>query len=87
MVDIKYIVVLVSSSHSTLLYKRLKSRGFNVEFISSPSAIGRGCQKAVRFKESDIEFVREEIINNKLEIKGIYKVVKKGYIITYELVQ
>ena len=87
MEDIKYIVTLLSNSYSTLLYKNLKSKGLNVEYISTPSAIGRGCQKAVRFNETDIEFVKEEILKNKLKIKGIYKVVKKDNKFIYELVQ
>ncbi len=71
----KYLVVLVSNSHSTLLYKNLILKGCKVELISAPSDISRGCTKAIRFDESDTEIVAQEIKNRKLIIKGLYKIV------------
>lgn len=71
--EYKYIVVLLSNNHSTLLYKNLKTRGYKVELISAPSSISRGCKRAVKFYPRDIDIVKEEIDKNKFKIKGIYK--------------
>lgn len=82
----KYLVILVSNSHSTLLYKNLLSKGCKVELISAPSEISRGCTKAVRFDESDTDIVAEEIKNSKLRVKGFYKIVNKNNRNSYVLV-
>ncbi|MBU3143986.1 DUF3343 domain-containing protein [Clostridium sp. CF012] len=82
----KYLVVLVSNSHSTLLYNNLLRKGCKIELISAPSNIARGCAKAIRFDESDTDIVVQEIKNNKLIIKGIYKIVNEGNRINYVLI-
>lgn len=82
----KYLVVLVSNSHSTLLYKKLLSKGCEIELISAPSDISKGCTKAIRFDESDTNIVVQEIKNNKLIVKGIYKIVNEGNRTTYVLI-
>lgn len=83
----RYIVVLISKNHSTLLYRNLKRKGYNVDLISAPSSISRGCKTAVRFYACDMDIIKEEIDKNKLKIKGIYKrTINKG-IINYELVK
>jgi hypothetical protein len=73
----KYLVVLVSNSHSTLLYNNLLRKGCEIELVSAPSYISRGCTKAIRFDESDTDIVVQEIKNRKLIIKGIYKIVNE----------
>ena len=72
----KFIVILVSNSHSILLYKKLLSKGCKIELISAPSGIARGCTKAIRFDESDTDIVIQEIKKSKLIVKGIYKIIK-----------
>lgn len=82
----KYLVVLVSNSHSTLLYKKLLGKGCKIELISAPSDISIGCTKAIRFDESDTNIVVQEIKNSKLIIRGIYKIVNEGNRISYVLI-
>ncbi|MGH4123593.1 MAG: DUF3343 domain-containing protein [Clostridium sp.] len=82
----KYLVVLVSNNHSTLLYKNLLRKGCEIDLISAPSNIARGCTKAIRFDESDTNIVVQEIKNNKLIIKGIYKIVNESNGTSYVLI-
>lgn len=82
----KYLVVLVSNSHSTLLYNNLLSKGCKIELISAPSNIARGCAKAIRFDESDTEIVVQEIKKSKLIVKGIYKIINEGNRTSYVLI-
>lgn len=82
----KCIVILASNSHATLLYKNLLSKGCSVELIAAPSIIKRGCNKAVRFDESDIDIVIQEIQNSKLIIRGIYKIVRETNRTSYVLI-
>lgn len=81
----KYIVILISNSHSTLLYKNLLSKGCKIELISAPSKIARGCAKAIRFDESDFDIVVQEIKRSKLMIKGIYKIINDSNETSYVL--
>lgn len=82
----KYLVVLVSNSHSTLLYKNLLRKGCKVELISAPSDISIGCTKAIRFDESDTNIVAQEIRNSKLSVKGFYKIVNHSNRTSYILI-
>ena len=82
----KYIVLLVSNSHSTLLYKNLLRKGCKVELISAPSDISIGCTKAVRFDESDTNIVAQEIRDNKLSVKGFYKIINQSNRNSYLLI-
>ena len=82
----KYIVILVSNSHSTLLYKNLLSKGCKIDLISAPSNISTGCTKAIRFNENDADIVVQEIKNSKVIIKGIYKIVNDSKGTSYVLI-
>ncbi|MBZ9622605.1 DUF3343 domain-containing protein [Clostridium sp. FP2] len=82
----KYLVVLVSNSHSTLLYKNLLRKGCKVELVSAPSDISIGCTKAIRFDESDTNIVAQEIKSNKLSVKGFYKIVNESNRVSYVLI-
>ncbi|MCB2296290.1 DUF3343 domain-containing protein [Clostridium tagluense] len=82
----KYLVVLVSNNHSTLLYENLLRKGCKIDLISAPSNISRGCAKAIRFDESDTNIVVQEIKNNKIIVKGIYRIVNENNRISYVLV-
>ncbi|MBZ9686390.1 DUF3343 domain-containing protein [Clostridium estertheticum] len=82
----KYLVVLVSNSHLTLLYNNLLHKGCKIELISAPSDISRGCTKAIRFDESDTDIVIQEIKNSKLIVKGFYKIVNESNRTSYVLI-
>ena len=82
----KYLVLLVSNSHSTLLYKNLLSKGCKVELISAPTDISIGCTKAIRFEESDTDIVVQEIKSSKLRVKGFYKIVNQSNRVSYILI-
>lgn len=72
-----YIIVFRSYNQSTLFHKRLVNRGCHVELISTPCKIDSGCSHSIRFEEEDKECVKEEINNAKIDIKGVYKVVRE----------
>lgn len=85
--EVKYIVILASNNYASFLYKKLKRFGYRVEYISAPVGLAKSCKKAVRFNESDLKIVRQEISKNRLRIKGIYKIVVKNRRTSYVLVR
>jgi hypothetical protein len=73
-----YIIVLNSSSVSIHLYKLLKDKKLNVFIMSTPCTISAGCSRSIKVTETDLEAAKQEIIANKIIIKGIYKKAYRG---------
>ncbi|MGH4120195.1 putative Se/S carrier-like protein [Clostridium sp.] len=82
-----YIIVLNSSSISVHLFKLLKDKKLDVAIMSTPCTISAGCSRSIKVKENDIEIVKQDIINNKINIKGIYKKIYRGRVFFYLKVQ
>lgn len=79
----RYILVLKSYNQATLLYKRLLERGCNVELVSTPCRISKGCSQSLMFRAEDTKVIIEEAKNNNVEISGIYRRNKKGNTYSY----
>ncbi|MCM1989314.1 DUF3343 domain-containing protein [Oceanirhabdus seepicola] len=84
--EVEYIVILASNNYASLLYKKLLGRKCKITFISAPRSIARSCKKAIKFYKRDLNIVKQEIKNNKLKSKGIYKIEIKNKKINYVLV-
>jgi len=82
-----YIIVLNSSSVSVHLYKLLKDRKLDVVIMSTPCTISAGCSRSIKVKEGDLDIVKQEIITNRIIIKGIYKKIYRGRVFFYLKVQ
>ncbi|MCJ7689022.1 MAG: DUF3343 domain-containing protein [Clostridiaceae bacterium] len=82
-----YIIVLNSSSVSIHLFKLLKDKKLDVVIMSTPCTISAGCSRSIKVKENDIELAKQEILINKIIIKGIYKKVYRGRVFYYLKVQ
>ena len=84
--EVEYIVILASNNYASFLYKKLIERKCKVSYISVPRSIARSCRKAIKFYKRDLNLVQQEIKNNKLKSKGIYKIVIKNRKVNYVLV-
>ncbi|GFZ31019.1 hypothetical protein CSC2_15450 [Clostridium zeae] len=67
------IIAFSSTSQSVNLYKILKNKKYNVVMIQTPCTISAGCARSIELKEKDLDAVVNEIKQNNLEIKGIYR--------------
>ncbi|GKU23523.1 DUF3343 domain-containing protein [Clostridium folliculivorans] len=67
------IIAFSSTSQSVNLYKILKNKKYNVVMIQTPCTISAGCARSIEIKEQDLEDIVNEIKQNNLEIKGIYR--------------
>ncbi|MCY6356389.1 DUF3343 domain-containing protein [Clostridium sp. ZS2-4] len=76
-------MVFKSTSQSMLLLKILRSKGYDVKVISAPCSISSGCARAIKFKESDLESIKKEILDNNVSIYGMYKKTFSGYRVVY----
>jgi len=72
----EYLVVFPSQNQAIFLYNELIKRGLEVKITSAPCTLTNSCSKCIRFNEKYMELILEEINNNKIKIKGIYKVIK-----------
>ncbi len=79
----RYILVFKSYNQAMLLYKKLLQRGCNVELVSTPCRISRGCSQSLVFTAEDIKETIEEAKNNKVEISGVYRKIKNGNAYNY----
>ena len=63
------------------------NKGCGVEIVSTPCTISSGCTQSIKFPEMYMESVLSHAKLMNMNIKGVYKIVKKGYSESYELVQ
>jgi hypothetical protein len=81
--ETRYILIFRSYNQAMLLYDKLLKRGCNVELISTPCKLSKGCSQSLSFGKENVKEVIEEAKNNKIEISNIYKVVRKGKTYNY----
>lgn len=81
--DEQYILVFKSYNQAMMLYNDLLKKECNIELVSTPCRISRGCSQSILFTSSDIKKVIETTQNNKVKIKGIYRIVQSNDSINY----
>ena len=82
----EYLVVYPGHNITSLLYQRLKKKSCKVESVSTPTKIYSSCSHAIRFKETYMDIVMDEIEKINTKPKGVYRIVKKGKVEDYELI-
>lgn len=70
---INYIVVFHTTSASLQLFKILKSKNYNISMIATPCTISAGCARAIEFQQEDLDKIVQEIRENEVVIRAIYK--------------
>lgn len=80
--EFKYLLIFESYNQAILLYNELLKRECNVELISTPCRISRGCSQSIVFTKEDIKKIKEEAKRNKVIIRDIYKMTNRNG--TYE---
>jgi len=73
--ELEYLVIISSHSQAVFLYNELIKKNCEVKIVSAPCSLANGCSKCIRFKEKYMDLILEEIKNNKVKTKGIYKVI------------
>lgn len=79
----EYILVFATHNHAVFLYRRLTKLGYNVELISTPCKVSAGCTQSIKFKESHLGIIKEEIASSNIITRGIFRVCRKGSKATY----
>lgn len=82
--ETEYLVVYPGHNTATLLYNRLVKKSCDVELISTPIKISYGCSLSIKFKQSCLNIINNEIQKISLKPKGIYRITKKGKFDIYE---
>ena len=80
----EYLVVYAGQNMGVYLYQKLLKKPCNVELVSTPSKIYRGCSHSVKFYEDDMDDVIDETKKLSSQPKGIYRIVKDGKYETYQ---
>jgi hypothetical protein len=82
----EYILVFATHNHAVFLYRKLSKLGYVVELISTPCKISAGCTQALKFKETYLNRIKEEVAINKIITRGIYKICPQGSKANYILI-
>ncbi|MBC2580272.1 DUF3343 domain-containing protein [Clostridium sp. DJ247] len=78
-----YIIVFESYNQAILLYNELLKKGCSVELVSTPCSISKGCSQSIIFRSRDSKEIIKESKNNKIIIKGIYRIIHNDGIHAY----
>ena len=82
--DGRYILAFRSYNQAMLIYHKLLGSGCNIELVSTPCRVSRGCSQSILFRPEDVKKIIEIAKNSRVAIKGIYKIIdnngKKEYI-------
>lgn len=81
--DTKYIVVIPSQNHAVFLYQKLLEKDANVELISTPNKLYKGCSSSIQFNSSDTILVLDMIKECKIVFQSIYKIINNGITADY----
>jgi len=77
MKDETYCVVAFNSTHHAIKgEKKLQDKGVKIKTIPTPREITASCGLSIRFEPDLLHEVKEIIDEDRLDIKGIYKVKK-----------
>ena len=71
-----YIVSFNSTNHAMRLDKLLIENSVKATTLPTPREITASCGISIRFLYQDIESVKNILIQNNIEYKGIYKITK-----------
>jgi len=80
----KYIFVFSSNYHGYYAEDLLARNNIKNSFRKAPRAIGKSCQAAIYINEQDFEKVKEIIVNSRVSTIGIYEIVKKDKVDSYQ---
>ena len=80
----EYLVVYAGQNMAVYLYQKLLKKACNVELVSTPAKIYRGCSHSVKFNEDDMDAVMGETKKISMRPKGIYKIIMNGRYESYE---
>lgn len=79
----KFLIVFKSYNQAMLLFSELKKEKCNVNLISTPCGLSKGCSHSIVFDIGDTKTVIDAIKNNNIKSISIYKIVKKNNKINY----
>lgn len=82
-----YIMTFTSHYRALYIYERITKRNLFVKLITAPNKINISCTQAIRFKQSDLNYVQQEIQKCNIYPTAQYKVFMNGKNELYELVK
>lgn len=85
--DYNYIMTFTSHHRALYIYDRLTQKKITAKLVSAPNKINISCRQAVKFKEEDIEVVKNELKKNNIYPTAVYKIIREGKNEIYELVE
>lgn len=83
----QFLMVFSSHNQAILLYNELKKSGCNVNLISTPCGLSRGCSQSIIFGIEDTRTIVDILKNSNIKVARIYKIVKQDNKLSYVSVQ
>lgn len=79
----QYLLVFRSNNQATYFCNLLYNQGIRVELISTPGQIASSCSKSIKFSESYLDKITEEMKKYNFSIIGMYKIEIRGMYYRY----
>jgi len=73
-----YVVSFNSTHHAIRTEKLLENEGIKIMTLPTPREIAASCGLSIRFDCEDLEKINTIMLENSLERRGIYHIVKKS---------
>lgn len=71
-----YVIVFESTHHAIAAEKILKEKKYEIDTIPTPREITASCGLSIMFNEKQLGYIKKDIEENHLQIKGIYEIKK-----------
>lgn len=72
-----YIVSFNSTHHAIRSEKILKENDMAIAVLPTPREISASCGLSIKFSEDDLDEIKELLVKNEIDYKGIYHIEKK----------
>lgn len=74
----EYLAVFKSQNHAIYVYGKLSTKGVISKVVQTPCSISTSCTHSIKFKEQYMDTVINEIKEDSIKIRGIYKIEVSG---------
>lgn len=73
-----YVITFETTHYAIAAEKLFKEKKYPIQIIPTPREITSSCGLSIRFDESFLPFVKKDITESNIAIKGVYILEKKG---------
>jgi hypothetical protein len=78
--EVMYVLIAFDSTQQALRAEMLLEYAeIEIDICPTPKEITAGCALSIHFPEEDLLMVKEVIVQENVEVRGIFKAIESGY--------